>query len=195
MFKTSLRGAAENMELTWQASTFPSVYPAQSIRDVISPLYMQELLHLFVLIMGTGASLRVSGECAEEEDAEGSSFSTLGILIMSHYTCGTHINIIWSVTTASYPPPAVCIPTLISSTVCLLVAHSHTEASRQVWLYLCKGKMGWNSSLEAHNSDSLKLFWLHRIIKARLSCWLWNPQRLFQSWFVSVLSCNLRLRV
>lgn len=90
MFKTSLRGAAENMELTWQASTFPSVYPAQSIRDVISPLYMQELLHLFVLIMGTGASLRVSGECTEEEDAEGSSFSTLGILIMSHYTCGIY---------------------------------------------------------------------------------------------------------
>lgn len=56
------------------------MYPAQSIRDVISPLYMQELLHLFVLIMGTGASLRVSGECAEGEDAEGCSFSTLGTL-------------------------------------------------------------------------------------------------------------------
>lgn len=41
---------------------------------------MQELLHLFVLIMGTGASLRVSGECAEGEDAEGCSFTTLGTL-------------------------------------------------------------------------------------------------------------------
>lgn len=68
IFKTPLQGSVQNSDLTWQASTFPSVYPAQSIRGVISPLYMQELLHFFVLIMGTGASFRVSGECTEREN-------------------------------------------------------------------------------------------------------------------------------
>lgn len=47
--------------LTWQASILPSVWPAQSIRGVISPLYIHELLHFFVLIKGTWASFSVSG--------------------------------------------------------------------------------------------------------------------------------------
>lgn len=67
IFKTPLHGNVQNIHLTWQASTFPSVYPAQSIRGVISPLYMQELLHFFVLIMGTGASFRVSGDWTESK--------------------------------------------------------------------------------------------------------------------------------
>lgn len=66
--------------LTWHASTFPSVYPAQSIREVISPSYMQELLHFFVLIIGTGASFRVSGEWTEIKDTSDSSFKALGTL-------------------------------------------------------------------------------------------------------------------
>lgn len=57
-----------NTFLTWHASTFPSVYPAQSILGVIPPLYMQELLHVFGLIMGTGASFSVSGDWTEREN-------------------------------------------------------------------------------------------------------------------------------